>query len=66
LSRARPIDPLPVALLGGLGTAALSAFVLLFFHQTAVTFIDLAVHLVAILLVMGAAAMLRRQTLSPA
>jgi hypothetical protein len=66
LSRARPIDPLPVALLGGLGTAALSAFVLLFFHQTAVTFIDLAIHLVAILLVTGAAALLRRQTLSPA
>ena len=66
LSRARPIDPLPVALLGGLGTAALSAFVLLFFHQTAVTFIDLAMHLAAILLVMGVAALLRRRTLSPA
>lgn len=66
LARARPIDPLPVALLGGLGTAALSAFVLLFFHQTAVTFIDLAMHLAAILLVMGAAALLRRQTLTPA
>jgi hypothetical protein len=66
LSRARPIDPLPVALLGGLGTAAFSAFVLLFFHQTAVTFIDLAMHLAAILLVMAAAALLRRRTLLPA
>jgi Negative regulator of sigma F len=66
LSRARPIDPLPVALLAGVGTAALSAFVLLFFHPFAVTFVDLAMHLMAILLVMGAAALLRRKTLSPA
>jgi hypothetical protein len=66
LSRASPIDPLPVALLGGLGTAALAAFLLLFFHATAVTFMDLAVHLAAILLVAASAALLRRKTLSPA
>jgi hypothetical protein len=66
LSRARPIDPMPVAVLGGLGTAAIAAFLLLFFHDTAVTFIDLAMHLAAILLVVGAAALLRRRTLSPA
>lgn len=66
LSKARPIDPLPVALLAGVGTAALSAFVLLFFHPFAVTFIDLAMHLLAILLVTSIAALLRRQTLSPA
>jgi hypothetical protein len=57
---------MPVAVLGGLGTAAIAAFLLLFFHDTAVTFIDLAMHLAAILLVVGAAALLRRQTLSPA
>jgi hypothetical protein len=66
LSRARPIEPLPVALLGGLGVAALSAFTLSFFHPFAVTVIDLAFHLLAIGLVMGAAALLNRRALSPA
>jgi hypothetical protein len=66
LSRARPIDPLPVALLGGLGTAALAAFLLQFFHAKAVTFIDLGVHVVAIALVVGATALLNRRALAPA
>ncbi len=66
LSRARPIEPLPVALLGGLGTAALAAFLLQFFHPFAVTFIDLAVHLAAILLVVSAAALTNRRALAPA
>lgn len=66
LSRASPIEPLPVALLGGLGTAALAAFLLQFFHPFAVTFMDLAVHLVAIGLVTGAAALLNRRMLLPA
>ena len=66
LSRASPIDPLPVALLGGLGTAALAALLLQFFHPFAVTFIDLAVHVAAILMVVGVAALLNRRTLSPA
>jgi hypothetical protein len=66
LSRASPIEPLPVALLGGLGTAALAAFLLQFFHPFAVTFIDLAVHLSAIGLVVGATAFLNRRMLSPA
>lgn len=65
LSRARPIDPLPVALLGGLGTAALAAFILQFFHPFAVTFVDLAIHLVAIAAVVGATGLLNRRTLSP-
>ena len=66
LARARPIDPLPVALLGGLGTAALAAFLLQFFHPFAVTFVDLAVHLLAIAVVVGATALLNWRTLSPA
>ncbi len=66
LSRARPIDPLPVALLGGLGTAALAAFMLQFFHPFAVTFVDLSIHLLAIAVVVGATALLNRRTLSPA
>ena len=66
LSRALPIDPVPVALLGGLGTAAASAFMLQFFHPFAVTFLDLAVHVAAIGLVVGAAALINRRALSPA
>ena len=66
LARARPIDPLPVALMGGLGVAASSAFVLQFFHPFAVTFIDLAVHLAAIMVVVGTVGMLNRRALAPA
>ena len=66
LARAKPIDPLPVALLGGLGVAASSAFVLQFFHPFTVTFIDLAVHLVAILVVVGTLGLFNRRTLAPA
>nr|MDQ3077518.1 NrsF family protein [Pseudomonadota bacterium] len=66
LARARPIDPLPVALLGGLGVAATSAFVLQFFHPFTVTFIDLAVHLAAILIVVGAIGLINRRALAPA
>ncbi len=66
LSRARPIDPLPVALLGGLGAAALSALLLQFFHPFALTMVDLAVHFGAVLLVILLAALSRRRTLRPA
>ena len=66
LSRASPIDPVPVALLGGLGTAAAAAFMLQFFHPLAVTFLDLAVHVAAIGLVVGMAALINRRALSPA
>lgn len=66
LSRARPIDPLPVALLGGLGIAALSAFVLVFFHPFTVTFLDLAMHLLAILIVVAMTGWVGRRTLAPA
>jgi hypothetical protein len=66
LSQALPIDPVPVALLGGLGTAAAAAFMLQFFHPFAVTFLDLAVHVAAIGLVVGATALINRRALSPA
>lgn len=66
LSRARPINPLPVALLGALGTTAISAFILQFFHPFVVTFIDLAVHLLAMLVVVGVVGLLNRRALSPA
>ena len=66
LSRAAPIDPLRVAMLAGLGTAALAAFILQFFHPLAVTFLDLGMHLAATLIVIGAASMLRSKMLARA
>lgn len=66
LSRAAPFDPVPVALLGGLGLAACSAFLLQFFHPFAVTFIDLAVHVVAVVVVVLIAGKLDRRMLAAA
>jgi hypothetical protein len=66
LSKARPIDPAPVALLGGLGAAALAAFLLQFFHPFAVTVPDLGLHLAAVLVVIAVAHLLRRRALRPA
>ncbi|HMJ93568.1 MAG TPA: NrsF family protein [Allosphingosinicella sp.] len=66
LSRSAPIDPLRVALLAGLGTAAMAAFLLQFFHPLAVTFMDLGVHIAAILIVIGAASLLRGRMLARA
>lgn len=66
LSRARPIEPLPVALLGGLGSAALAALLLQFFHPFGLTAIDLAVHVAAVLAVVTVSALARRRTLAPA
>jgi hypothetical protein len=57
LRKACPLTPIRVALIGGLGVAALSAFVLQFFHPFDVTFMDLGVHLVAIGIVGSAAAL---------
>ena len=66
LSRARPIDPLPVAILGGLGSAALAALLLQFFHPFALTVLDLGVHFAAVLTIVAVSAFLRRQALAPA
>jgi len=66
LSRAAPIDPLPVAALGGLGAAALAALLLKFFHPFTVTFLDLAVHLLGLAIVIGLTALLRRRILRSA
>lgn len=66
LRRARPLQPLRVALCGALGVAALAAFVLEFFHPFDVTLIDLAMHALAVVLVIGVAALFRRVSLSPA
>ena len=60
LRRARPLQPLPVALTAALGVAALAAFVLQFFHPFDSTVIDLTMHAAAVLVVVGLAAASRR------
>ena len=60
LRRARPLNPLPVALTAALGVAALAAFVLQFFHHFDITAIDLALHVAAVLCVVALAAASRR------
>ena len=56
LRRAKPLSPGPVAAMGGLGIAGISAFLLQFFHPFDVTVIDLAIHAVAVALVVGLSA----------
>ena len=59
LRRARPIAPIPVAAMGGLGVGALSAFLLQFNHNVDASFLDLGTHAVAVgvvILVVSAAA----------
>lgn len=57
LRRAAPLTPVRVAAVGGLGVAAIAAFLLQFFHPFDVTFMDLGVHLVAVGIVVGAASL---------
>lgn len=64
LSRARPITPLPVAMLGTLGVAATAALLLQFVHPFDVTVIDLAFHAAAVALVMLVGTLLRRRLLA--
>ena len=66
LARARPVRPVPVALSAGLGSAALSTFLLHFFHPFDVTATDVAVHVAAILLVTATMVAFRRTALRPA
>ena len=66
LSRARPFDPLPVAVSAGVGVAALAAFVLQFFHPFSLTFADLGMHIAAVLIVVGVLSLLRRPVLRAA
>ncbi|MBM3548006.1 MAG: DUF1109 domain-containing protein [Alphaproteobacteria bacterium] len=56
LSRARPLNPVPVTAVGGLGVAAIGALLLQFFHPFDVTFMDLGVHAVAVGLVVAGSA----------
>ncbi len=60
LRRARPLEPLAVALTAALGVAALASFVLQFFHPFDTTVIDLAAHLAAVGVVVALAGLARR------
>jgi hypothetical protein len=60
LRRARPLQPLPVALTAALGVAALAAFTLQFFHPFDTTVIDFALHSAAMLVVVAFAGSMRR------
>jgi hypothetical protein len=51
LRRSHPLSPGPVAAMAGLGVASLAAFLLQFFHPFDATFIDLGLHLTAIVTV---------------
>jgi hypothetical protein len=53
LRRARPLAPVRVTAVGGLGVAGLAAFLLQFFHPFDVTLIDLGSHLAAVSLVVA-------------
>lgn len=55
LRRARPLTPGPVAAMAGLGAASIAAFLLQFFHPFDVTFLDLALHLSAVIAVVAIA-----------
>jgi hypothetical protein len=52
LRRAKPLAPAPVAAMAGLGVASIAAFLLQFFHPFDVTFIDLGLHVAAVITVM--------------
>jgi hypothetical protein len=60
LRRSRPLAPARVAAAGGLGVAALAAFLLQFFHPFDVTFMDLSVHLVAVGIVIAVSTLAAR------
>jgi hypothetical protein len=66
IRRARPLAPIRVAAVGGLGVAAIAAVLLQFFHPFDITLMDLAVHAVAVGVVVLAATMAGRIWSQPA
>jgi hypothetical protein len=65
LYRAQPLSRASVAAMGGLGVAAISAFLLQFFHPFDVTVMDLAFHVAAIGLIIAVSAGSARSTREP-
>lgn len=66
LARAKPLEPVSTAAVGGLGAAAISAFLLQFFHPFEVTLSDLGLHLAAVLVVIAASTLTGRRAFAPA
>ena len=64
LSKAKPLQPGVTAAVGGLGAAAISAFLLQFFHPFEVTVVDLGVHLAGVLALISLSAASSRRLLS--
>lgn len=62
LRRTYPLAPVPVAATGGLGVAGISAFLLQFFHPFDVTIPDLAMHALAVAIVVSVAILAGRST----
>lgn len=62
LRLASPLTPARVAALAGVGVAAIAAFSLQFFHPFDITFMDLAVHAIAIAIVVAVMTMTERLT----
>jgi hypothetical protein len=60
LRRASPLAPVRVSVVGGLGAAALAAFLLQFFHPFEITFMDLGVHAFAVVVVVTVASLTGR------
>ncbi len=64
LRRAHPLRPRLTATVGGIGVAALAAFLLQFFHPFDVTLMDLGAHLAALVILIGLFALSGRRTLA--
>lgn len=64
LRRSRPLTPVRVAAMGGLGVASLAAFLLQFFHPFDVTFTDLGLHLAGVVVVIAFAGSVARPALA--
>lgn len=60
LRRAHPLAPARVAAVGGLGVAAIAAWLLQFFHPFDVTFLDLSVHAAGIAIVIAVSSLTAR------
>ena len=63
LRRAAPLTPVRVAAVAGLGIGGIAAFVLQFFHPFDVTFMDLAVHLGSVAVIVAVASFIERASL---
>jgi hypothetical protein len=66
LRRAKPIEPLRVATMAGLGVAGVAAFLLQFFHPFDITVIDLAIHAAAVAIILLMATTAGRRVLATA